>query len=915
MKAAAAPELNPPWPAAYSVRPTSPHPTNDFVRFEKADIEQTLSERFEQQVRQFPEKLSIRTTRGSLTYAQLNAQANRISHLILANRGSGKEPVALLFGQGALLIAAIVGSVKAGKIYVPLDPLIPAERNADILIDSTAVIILTDTANLDNAQALASRDVLVLNVDTMGDDHSAENPDLDLAPDGLTYIFYTSGSTGKPKGLADTHRNVLHNIMRYTNSLHICSEDRLTLLQSASFSGSVSSLFGALLNGATSFPFSLQHEGPGRLASWVSQEGITIYHSVPSIFRLLALGKQSYPALRIIRLEGDQATPKDIELYKVHFPDTCILVNGLGATECGIVRQYFVNKDTPTPDNVVPIGFPVEDMEVVLLDQSGQQVGPDSVGEIAVRSCYLAPGYWRRPDLTKAVFLTDSRGGSQRMYRTGDLGRMRVGGCLEYLGRQNFQSRIRGQWVEIAEVEKALRQVAALKDVVVLTVEGISSEPKLVAYLVPGESPPPGIEELRRQLAQRLPVHMVPTAFVLLDALPLNPYGKVDRRALPAPNQERPNLKENYVAPQDMLQLLLQQIWEEVLQIRPVGIRDNFFDLGGDSLRAVNMILNVEQKIGAAIRPEFLLTRPTIQHLARSIGDQSGGSDVPILEIQRGTAARAFYFLHGGYLSGGHYCVNLARYLGSDRPFYALPPCGTNGYAVPDSYEDMAKLHIGILRAKQPVGPYLLGGTCNGGLVAYEMARRLVAEGEKVDALILIAASAANLRFAFLRQLVSPLRIISKRAELRTFVALQPYWRLLARLSLLQWPGFSFSGLPRAWGQFRNSVLRRRRGGQDLSVHVDTRIEDKTAMSFRASLRGTYLRIDKEYTPGRYPGRVIIFWAIGEDESPEEAARWWSKVAGQVELHTIPGRGHDIALTEHVEAVAETLRSCLDAVG
>jgi amino acid adenylation domain-containing protein len=894
---------------------TSVRPTNAFVRFERGDTAQSIPNRFEQLVRRFPDKIAVKTTRDALTYAQLDALANRISHLILATRGSGNEPVALLFGQSALLVASIVGSLKAGKIYVPLDPLSSTPRNTAIMADSAAAVILTDTTHLDYAHEFAPSDVSLLNVDAMENVKSDEHPGLDLPSDLLAYLFYTSGSTGKPKGLADTHRNVLHNIMRYTNSLHICSDDRLTLLQSASFSGSVSSLFCALLNGATSFPFSLQLEGPDRMASWVSQEGITIYHSVPSIFRLLATGKHSYPALRIIRLEGDQASPRDIELYKAFFPDTCTLVNGLGATECGIVRQYFVTKDTPVPESIVPIGYAVEDMDLRLLDESSQPVGFECVGEIAVRSRYLAPGYWRRPELTQAAFLPDPHGGSERVYRTGDLGRMRTDGCVEYLGRKNFQLRIRGQWVEMSEVEKALRTLAAFKDVVVLTVEDNLSEPRLVAYLVPGESPPPEADELRRHLAQRLPVHMIPSAFVTLNALPLNPHGKVDRRALPAPRQERPGLTEPYVPPQNMLQLQLQKIWEEVLQVRPVGMRDSFFDLGGDSLHALNMIAQAEQATGKTIPPEIMLAGPTIEHLAGHINEESDKRKAPILEVQKGNSRRAFYFLHGDYMSGGYYCFNLARHLGPDRPFYAMPPCGANGYPAPDTYEDMAKIHIEALREKQPVGPYMLGGTCNGGLVAYEMARRLAAEGQRIDALILIAASVFNLRLKCLRLLFSPLGIFSKHAESRAFARLQPFWRALTQLPPAQRPAFVLSKVPRLIERLHDQMSGESENSQERTGKMDARSESDSRTAFRARLGETYHRIDRGYWPGPYPGKVTLFWWDGEDEGPDEAARWWSSVAGTVELHRFPRGNHLDFLTGHIEVVAERLRSCLNSAG
>jgi amino acid adenylation domain-containing protein len=600
------------------------------VRFEKTDIAQSIPDRFEQQVRRFPHKVAVKTTQESCTYTQLNALANRIGHLVVARFGSTNQPLALLFDQNVSLIAAILGSLKAGKMYVPLHPMGPTSRNTSIVVDSTAAAILTESANFEAARALAPPGIPVLTLDATREGDATENLDLDLEPDRYAYIFYTSGSTGRPKGLADTHRNVLHNVMRYTNSLHICASDRLTLLQAASFSGSVSSLFCALLNGATSFPLQLLSAGQASLPSWLCREDITIYHSVPSIFRLLATGNHRYPSLRVIRLEGDQASPGDIALYKRHFPDTCVLVNGLGATECGIVRQYFVTKKTPTPESLVPVGFPVEDMEIEVWDDFGRAVEPDSIGEIAVRSRYLAPGYWRRPDLTEAAFMTDPHERAERTYRTGDLGRMRRDGCLEYLGRKHYQLRVRGQWVEIADVERALHSVASFADVVVVPVEDRASGPRLVAYVVPRENLPLDVGELRRELARRLPAHMVPSAFVPLDALPLNPFGKVDRHALPPPGRMRPALAEAVVHPRTPLEHALARILGDVLGLEEIGIRDDFFDLGGDSLLAFQVISRISNALHVEVPLRAFFEAPTVAGLTLLLGEppvQPGSSE------------------------------------------------------------------------------------------------------------------------------------------------------------------------------------------------------------------------------------------------------------------------------------------------
>ncbi|MGH2405192.1 MAG: amino acid adenylation domain-containing protein, partial [bacterium] len=391
-----------------------------------------------------------------MTYAALNRSSNRIARSILARRGKREETVALMLEQGSALVAAILGVLKAGKMYVPMDPSYPRARLAALLVDTEASLIITDPTNDSLARALAGDGQTVLNVEDVDGSLSTGNPDISVSPDALAYIFYTSGSTGRPKGVADNHRNVLHNIMRYTNSLHICPEDRLTLLQSCSFSGSVSSLFGALLNGAASLPFDLNKEGSGRLSTWLAQEGITIYHSVPTIFRSFLTSELTFPKVRIIRLEGDRASRVDVELYKRRFSAECLLVIGLGATETGLTRQYFISKDTEVRDGILPIGFPVEGMHALLLDDEGNEVALGAVGEIAIRSMYLAPGYWRNPDLTRHVFLPDPAGGAERIYRTGDMGRMRPDGCLEYHGRKDFQVKVRGHRVDVAEVETAL---------------------------------------------------------------------------------------------------------------------------------------------------------------------------------------------------------------------------------------------------------------------------------------------------------------------------------------------------------------------------------------------------------------------------------------------------------------------------
>jgi acyl-coenzyme A synthetase/AMP-(fatty) acid ligase len=306
-----------------------------------------------------------------------------------------------------------------------------------------------------------------MEVESIATPRPAPAPRVEIPAEATAYIYYTSGSTGEPKGVFDTHRNVLHNVMRYTNSLGIGADDRLTLLQGPAFSGAVSSMLGALLNGAALYPFDVPQEGADRIGPWLAEHELTMYHSVPALFRRVAAAGRPLPALRVVRLEGDLAVPRDLELFQARCGPGTTLVNGLGATECGLVRQYVVDHRAALPRSAVPVGYPVEDMDVLLVDPEGRRVAAGEVGEIAVQSHYVASGYWDRPDLTEAAFRAPATPGGPRLYRTGDMGRMAADGCLDHLGRRDQQVKIRGERVDVESIQAALLSSGVARETVV----------------------------------------------------------------------------------------------------------------------------------------------------------------------------------------------------------------------------------------------------------------------------------------------------------------------------------------------------------------------------------------------------------------------------------------------------------------
>jgi amino acid adenylation domain-containing protein len=545
----------------------------------------------------------------------LNAAANRVAHALIERRGAGPETVALLFENGAPFVVASLGVLKAGKIQVPLDSTFPRARLSYMLEQSEAAVVVTDSNNFDLAKELGAASLM--NIEEIDGRFSTVNLGLVLAPHTPTSVEYTSGSTGQPKGIVRNHRGVLHTVMHHTNMFRIGINDGLTTFR-ASLTGSLY----ALLNGATCYPINFHQEGPLGLADWLVQEAITIYRGAVSTFRTLAgalTGREEFARLRLIILFGEPVYPPEVELYRKHFPDQCVLATSLGCSEFGDYAYFLVDKKTPIFSGVLPGGYANEDREILLLDDAACPVGGDEIGEIALRSRFGAVGYWRRPDLTEAAFLSDPSGGDKRIYRTGDLGRRAPDGCLFHLGRKDFQVKIRGYRVEVAEVEAALLSLDGVKEAVVVGREDTPGDKRLVAYLVTSGQQVPAVSELRRALAQKLPDYMVPAIFITLETLPLTPTGKVDRRSLPSPQGTRPVLENPYAAPTSPLEETLAKMWADVLRLEQVGIHDHFLELGGNSLLATVLVSRVLKDLHVRVPLRTLFEAPTVAEMATAI--------------------------------------------------------------------------------------------------------------------------------------------------------------------------------------------------------------------------------------------------------------------------------------------------------
>jgi amino acid adenylation domain-containing protein len=608
-------------PEQQAIRDRCFHPSGTFVEFPIEDVEQSIPQRFEKIVRMYPDRLAVKDKDRSLTYDELNKAADRIARAILEKRGPGSEPVALLFEHGIDVVAAIFGVLKAGKFYVALDPSLPQERMGCVLSDAEPGIIVTNNQNSDLARRSNQKLSGLLNIDETATLLSADTSGPAVTADDRAAIVYTSGSTGVPKGVVHSHRKMLQGTLTTNGAVQISSDDRLSFIQSVSFGASDSQLYGALLNGAALLPFDIKSQGTHRLAYWLDDERITVYKSAPAVFRQLAellSGPDKLPWLRLLHLTGAPITLEDFQLYREKISSRTWLVLSMGATEVRGICCAVVNQTFSFPSEGVPVGYPYRGSKVLILGEKGQEVGQDEVGEITVKGRDLGLGYWRRADLTNAKFLPDPSGGDERIYRTGDLGRMLSDGFLIHLGRKDLQVKIRGYRVELTEIERALLSHPLLKDAGVLAWDREPGEKYVAAYIVARHTSRPTVDELRAFLKEKLPSYMIPSAFVFLASLPLT-NGKLDRQALPKPGNSRPTLSQAYESPQNELERQLVLIWEEVLGIKPVGIHDNFLDLGGHSLAASRIISRIIKTCELDLPIKALFDSPRVAEMAEVI--------------------------------------------------------------------------------------------------------------------------------------------------------------------------------------------------------------------------------------------------------------------------------------------------------
>jgi amino acid adenylation domain-containing protein len=848
--------------------------------------ERSIPHCFEAQAVAGADRLAICSGERQLTYLALNRLANQQAHALLARSIDTRRPIAILLDQGIPFVAALLAVLKAGGFFVPLDSANPVARTAKLLRDTGASCLMSSTAHLSLAQSMVPEGCELLDVDALSADLATHNPQLAVRPDDLACVLYTSGSTGEPKGVMHEHRSLVHNALRHRSLLGITRADRLTLLYTCAVYGGLRDILNALLNGASLHTFPLKQRGVEGLAQWMGESAITVYCSVVTVFRQLAAtltGRERFPSLRLIQLGGEPAQRRDVELHRAHFPATCSLHAQLSMTETGIVRHLPIDRETCFETQRVPLGHAIDDVELSLLGDDGECVPAGTVGEITVSSRYIARGYWGRPQLTAARFNVDPRDPLKRRFRTGDVGMWNADGSLKFLGRKDFQVKLRGNRIELGDIEVALTELQSVEHAAVVMRQDKREESYLVAYVV-ARADRPAVGALRAALAQTLPDYMVPSVFVFLDTLPQTPNGKIDRLALPAPDAGRPRLAQSYVAPESALEANLAVLWAQLLNLDRVGVHDDFFELGGNSVLAVSMMAGIHAQHGRRLPLALLLEAGTIHKLAQVIArghEETQWS--PLVPIQPHGRRTPLFCVHpiGGNVLGYQEFV---RHLDPDQPVYGIQAYGVvHGQEPHTSIAAMADRYIEVMKEVQPRGPYYLGGESFGGLVAYEMACRLTRAGERVAFLFLGDAWSKGVP-QFSR------------------------WRY--GLACLSYP---FTVSVNEW----RKLISRKLGNRGPPRMPTKRYTYADELHRQNSV--AHRQASSNFRPQPYPGKLVLFRALDHDHRVRRLQHYfkgphmgWKPLADSVEIHWMPDIHFEMMHGPNALGFARTLQGCID---
>ncbi len=882
--------------------------------------DRTIAELFQSQVESTPERIATVFEGHHLSYQKLNVQANRLAHDLIAVGVTADTLVGICVERSLEMLIGLIGILKAGGAYLPLDPEYPRERLQFMVEDASLGVLLSQGHLLERLPASVGSRVILLDDD--GERRmvpcSDENPVTRSAPENLAYVIHTSGSTGRPKGVS-LPQAALVNLLCWQSRQHGLDRAENTLqFTTLNFDVSFQEIFDTLLIGGRLVLVDEEtRRDAGALLECLSKQRVerlfVPFVMLQHLAQQVEAGGHDAPMLRNVITAGEQlrVTPALRALF-----DTlprCRLHNHYGPSESHVVTALTLPSDRDAWTHLPPIGRPIANIRIHILDAYHQLQPLGVPGELCIAGVGLARGYLNRPELTAEKFVeVECLGRTERVYKTGDLARWLPDGNLECLGRTDHQVKLRGFRIELGEIESVLSQHRSVRESVVKLC-GTDHDRRLAAYVTVSDERPSGTDgdsatdvpslttELRGWLRERLPEHMIPAHLTMLDQMPLTPNGKIDRQSLPAPE---PFTSVRYEPPRDPTDLRMVQIWEELFDVRPIGITDNFFELGGSSLLALRLMSQIHHAFEKRLPLSALFQGPSIAELVGIIRQDTPTTWPTLIPIQPHGDRPPLFCFPG---SGGNvlYLHPLAAHLGKRQPCYGLQSPGLDGETSPPATtEAMAALHLKELKSVQPQGPYFFLGHCFGGQVAFELTRQLEQQGERVAVLVILDVTAPTL----------------EEEEDATRNWSETFW-LLYFLELLEKETDVTFDLTQEMLESqetldqRYELAMRRIKQRDVYFTATAESDQLRAMVriFKANIRA--------YINYRFPGvinaPIVLFRAQdqvwGEDDTLGEDWNWGQCTSGEMQVRWTPGTHVNMLSEPHVKDFAAQLRHLLDS--
>ena len=859
---------------------------------------------------QTPEQTAVSLLPGSWTYRDLSESARSIARALIAGGLKSGDVVAVTGKREFGLIASVLGVMFSGGVLLTLDGNLPTRRQK-LMVEETEARFLLVLGETDMDTDDIGEDLIVLHIDSNAglpkEPAPADTTLPEIKPEDAAYIFFTSGSTGKPKGILGQHRGLAHFIKWQRETFNVGPKDRCTQLTGLSFDALLRDIFLPLTSGGTlCLPVERDDFTPAVTLGWLQEEGITILHAVPSLTQSWLIGVSSeitLSALRCLFLVGEPLTEKLVRQWREAFPGDRQVINLYGTTETTLAMCYYLVPDNPLP-GVQPLGRGISHSQALVLGPENQLCGIDEPGEIVLRTPFRTLGY-----IGDAVDDSSLKGFVQNpysddetdlLYFTGDRGCYRSDGSLRFVGRVDDQVKIRGVRVEPGEIETLLAVYPGVREVAVVVPLENSETKRLVAYITPDEDDEEDVsaQVLRAYLENVLPEYMVPSLFVILDELPLTPNGKIDRRALSGLTLDAAQISEQpFVGPRDFLELRLIRIWEELLNVRPIGLHDDFFQVGGYSLLAIRLIAEIKEQLGIDLPLAMLYDKTTVEQLAvvlRSAPEPVEWS--PVVPIQSKGTKPPLFCVHpaGGSVMG---YFELARQLGEGQPVYGLQIYGLEEGQKPyETIEEMATAYIEGIRTIQPEGPYQLLGWSFGGRVAFDMARQLQEQNQEIRLLAMMDSAEPTRKSK---------QNLDEKDDAQVFLDI---------INIFREEGISVS----------HDHIKELPPDEQMAYVVQ---QGREANVFPPDVNEGHIRRFMElfktnilaamrFQAKIFKGKIIFFEATDRAGKPEEhRGKGWEPFTTEgVEVFPISSTHQEIVKSPHVEVVVEQLKKYLEAV-